>query len=576
VNNLAPLPVVVPLAGAAVVLFAHAFVPRGVVRLLAGAAVVAEITLAAILLYQARSSTVVYWFGGWTPRAGIALGVSFTVDQLGAAAAVLAGIVVGAALTTTPTLGDGDGDGIVHALFLTLLAAMAGFCLTGDLFNLFVFFELMAVSAFALAAYHTRSLSAMRGALNFAIANSIGAFLFLIGIALLYGRTGALNLAQIGRYLATHGGLDRLAIVALALIVVGLLVKAAVVPFHFWLVDTATSAPIPLVIVLAGVLDTLGIYGIARVYWTAFALPTGGAPALRTVLVATGAVTAGVAGVLSLAFQQPRRRLAFVMVAHTGIILIGVGCLTARGLAASAVYAAGDGMVKAVLFLGLALTGWQAAGATARRAGVLLLAVGGLALAGLPLFATGVGKAAIEAAAARAGSGWVTPVIVGAAALTGAAVIRLALEANAGSVATGDEGRGRWTLPLAMGVLLLGLSAAVALAGDWAARAAARFTATRAYQQQVLSGHAALVSTAGLHLGLPASGLALDLTAVVLAVVLGSGVVAPAAGRLAGTEPLPTVWRGARRLHDGSIGDAATWTTIGTAAIALALASGAR
>jgi multicomponent Na+:H+ antiporter subunit D len=573
VNDLAPIPVVVPLAGAAVVLFTHAFVPRSVVRVVSGAAVVAEIVLAAILLHEARASTIVYWFGGWTPRAGIALGISFTVDQLGAAAAVLAGIVVAAAMTTIATL-DG-GDGIVHALLLTLLAAMAGFCLTGDLFNLFVFFELMAVSAFGLAAYHTRSLPALRGALNFAIANSIGAFLFLVGIALLYGRTGALNLAQIGRYLASHGGLDRLAVVALALIVVGLLVKAAVVPFHFWLVDTATSAPLPLVVVLAGVLDTLGIYGIARVYWTAFAMPAG-TPALRTVLVAIGAITAGLAGVLSLAFRDPRRRLAFVMVAHTGIILIGVGCLTAHGLAASAVYAAGDGLVKAVLFLGVALLGWQAAGTAARRAGVAFLAVGGLALAGLPLFATGLGQAAIEDAVSRVGAAWVTPVIVITAALTGAAVIRLAVEGNAGGVAGDGPGRGWWSVPLAMGVVLLGLSAAVTLAGNWAVRAATRFAATAAYQQQILTGHAPPLPGGGFHLALPASGVAPDLTAVVLAVVLGSGVVTPAARRLARTGPVATGWRAARRLHDGSIGDAATWTTIGTAAIALALASGAR
>ena len=569
-SSIAPLPVVVPLAGAAVVLFSHSFAPRALIRALSAAAVAAEIALATVLLHQVRSSTIVYWFGGWTPRAGVALGISFTVDQIGAAAAVLAGVVVAAALTIIPTLGDGDG--IVHALLLTLLAAMAGFCLTGDLFNLFVFFELMAVSAFALAAYHTRSMAAMRGALNFAIANSIGAFLFLVGIALLYGRTGALNLAQIGRYLATHGGLDRLVIVALALIVVGLLVKAAVAPFHFWLVDTATSAPIPLVVVLAGVLDTLGVYGVARVYWTAFAVPMAGDHTLRAVLVAIGAVTAGGAAVLSLSFQEPRRRLAFVMVAHTGIILIGVGCLTAHGVAASAMYAGGDGTVKAVLWIGLALLGWRASSDVPRRAGAAFLVIGGLALAGLPVFATGLGKAAIEDAAARVGAGWVTPVIVIAAALTGAAAIRVAAVGSAGTAETS----GGWRVPVVAGVALLAVSAAVIAAGDWVAAAASRFVATVAYQQQVLTGRATPSPTSSLHLGLPATGLALGLIAVAGAVVLGSGVLAPAARRLAGAEPVATMWRAARRLHDGSIGDGATWTTIGTAAIALALASGLR
>ena len=135
--------------------------PRRVVQALTLAAVFAEIGLAAALVHQTRSDTIVYWFGGWTPRSGVALGISFTIDQLGAGAALLAGVVTAAAVVTTRGRCE-DADGIVHALLLTLLAAMAGFCLTGDLFNLFVFFELMAVSAFGLAAYQTRSLAALR------------------------------------------------------------------------------------------------------------------------------------------------------------------------------------------------------------------------------------------------------------------------------------------------------------------------------------------------------------------------------------------------------------------------------
>ena len=80
---------------------------------------------------------------------------------------------------------------------------MAGFCLTGDLFNLFVFFELMSVAAYALTAYKIEEEQALMGAFNFAVTNSVGAFLVLTGIGLLYGRTGALNLAQLGR---TPGG----------------------------------------------------------------------------------------------------------------------------------------------------------------------------------------------------------------------------------------------------------------------------------------------------------------------------------------------------------------------------------
>jgi multicomponent Na+:H+ antiporter subunit D len=250
-----------------------------------------------------------------------------------------------------------EAAGVSHALLLAPLAAMAGFCLTGDLFNLFVFFELMAVSAFALTVYHTRSPAALRSALNFAITNTVGVFLVLIGIALLHSRTGALNLAQIGRQLAAAGHADRLTIIALSALLAGFLIKAAVVPFHFWIIDTASAAPIPLAMILAGVLDTLGVYAIARIYWTVFVSPAGRHHAVQTVLIAIGALSATAGGVLAVTFRHPRRRLAFVMVAHTGILLIGVGCLTAGGVAGSAVYAVGDGAVKAALWAGLALIG---------------------------------------------------------------------------------------------------------------------------------------------------------------------------------------------------------------------------
>ena len=89
-----------------------------------------------------------------------------------------------------------------HALMLTFLAGMVGFCLTGDIFDMFVWFELMGVSAYALTAYRPEERGPLQGALNFAITGSLGAYLTLSGIGLIYGRTGALNMAQIAADLA--------------------------------------------------------------------------------------------------------------------------------------------------------------------------------------------------------------------------------------------------------------------------------------------------------------------------------------------------------------------------------------
>ena len=129
---------------------------------------------------------------------------------------------------------------------------MAGFCLTGDIFDLFVWFELMGVSAYALTAYRPEERGPVQGALNFAITNSIGAYLSLSGIGLIYGRTGALNMAQIGRDITRHRP-DGLVVVAFVLILMGLLIKSAIVPFRFWLADAHAVAPTPVCVLFSGV-----------------------------------------------------------------------------------------------------------------------------------------------------------------------------------------------------------------------------------------------------------------------------------------------------------------------------------
>src|SRR5204863_10054305 len=132
----------------------------------------------------------------------------------------------------------------LHILVLVFTAGMVGFCLSGDLFNMFVFFELMSVAAFALAGYKIDEAEAIEGSLNFAVTNIVGSFLLLTGIALVYGRTGALNLAQAGVALS-HAPADGLVVVAFSLIAAGFLVKAAIVPFHFWLPDAYAVALTP-------------------------------------------------------------------------------------------------------------------------------------------------------------------------------------------------------------------------------------------------------------------------------------------------------------------------------------------
>src|SRR5437870_2181142 len=198
---LVPLVVAIPLVGAAAIAAIGQHLPAQVFNVAATAVAVSVTTLATILIFRSADYDVVYWFGGWRPRHGIAIGISFTVDPFGAGLAALAGALMVAALAYSFHY-FGDVGYLFYALMLAFLAGLCGFALTGDLFNLFVFFELMSVAAYALTGYKVEQPGVLQGALNFAITNSIGAFLVLFGIALLYGRTGALNLAQIGDALA--------------------------------------------------------------------------------------------------------------------------------------------------------------------------------------------------------------------------------------------------------------------------------------------------------------------------------------------------------------------------------------
>ena len=209
----------------------------------------------------------------------------------------------------------------------------------------------MSTAAYVLCGYKSEEPGPLQGALNFAITNTIGAFLVLTGIALLYGRTGALNMAQVGPHCGRRlrpAGAD-----LFRFIMCGFLVKAAIVPFHFWLADAHTVAPAPVSVLLSGIMVELGIYAVARIYWSVFS----GAleshqDGLRHILAAFGAATALLGAVLCYSQRHLKRLLAFSTISHMGILLLGIALLTTEGLAGVCIYAVGHALAKAWLFLG--------------------------------------------------------------------------------------------------------------------------------------------------------------------------------------------------------------------------------
>ncbi|WP_328420213.1 complex I subunit 5 family protein [Streptomyces sp. NBC_00443] len=580
-NDLLPLLVAVPLLGAALLVAGGRRLPR-VVADSVGCAVAAGTAGLAIVLSLNSSPPMVEWVGGWTPVEGRSVGIVLVGDGAGLGMAALASLLTLAALAYSWGYFEEPPrrhSGSFPALVLLLQAGMCGFAIAGDLFNAFVWFELMSVVAYALTGTQVEEAKAVQGALTFGVVTSLGAYAMLMGIALLYARTGELAMARIGRGLDAHGPPDALVLAAFVLVLTGLLIKSAAVPFHFWLPDAHAVAPTPVCMLLSGVMVELGVYGVWRVYGTVFAGP-GGIPAadLERVLVVLGAVTAVIGAVMCWYQRHIKRLLAYSTVAHTGLFLIGVGVLTPQADDGVALYVLGHAGVKAALFActGILLDRYgnvdeHALHGRARelRGVAVIYGVGGLALAGLPPFGTGFGKAVTE----KAAGGPLTLLYVVASAVTAAAVLRVAARVFLGlgptpeddteyeTTGAGERPETRHRLSRIPDTMTA--VPAVLLAGSLAVGVAPGFGEVVAHAVNEAGSGGAPVpaphwTPVGVLLDLASTVLALGLAA--LAVTRPDLLAAPSRAR-----PL-------RRLQSGHVGDYVAWVLVGATLLgALAL-----
>ena len=612
-----PASVAVPLVGAALLAGFSRLLPRWARDLIAIAVAVATTTLTLILMAASAGGPMIYWFSGWRPAAGMVVGIDYAVGPLGAAMASLAGLLVCAALVYCWRYFD-SARGRHHTLVLIFLAASVDFCLTGDLFNLFVAFELVAVAPVAHNRDHARQPGPQHGASHVPVTNPRGGQCVLMGIGFLYARTGSLNLAQIGQALAGRpdGGL---VVVAFALLAGGFLVKAAVVPFHFWLPDAYGSAPTPVCVLFAGVMSELGLFAVIRVWYTVFSSSAGGVgPRMRAVLLGFGILTALVGAVMAVAQRHLKRMLAFVTMSHLGIYLIGAGLLTPLGLAGASLLVIGDGLAKSALFLGVGVLQHERASVSetklrGRGRGLAVtgvtIALGALVLADLPPFVSSDGHALLVAAADQAGLPWMEIVVALSVIVSSGAVLRAAAriwlgwggtegpDADTGTADDpGEESEGqsgpagaeqaqdgrersgpRRRVPLTMllpPVALLAVGLALGLTSgieEHAAAAAAAFSDRAAYAAAVLGPHRGSVATAT-RIAVPASpvvsagGVLTDLGQVVVALCVAGIALDPRAGRLRRALAAGTGWL--RRLHSGLVGDQVTWLVAGLALLA--------
>jgi multicomponent Na+:H+ antiporter subunit D len=591
-----PLPVVLPLICAALATAGDHVLPRRLGDAIAVVGAAAALVFSILILLASEAHTQLQWFGGWHPHGNVAIGIAFVADPLGAGLATLASLLVFlAVLYSWSFLRDAARP--FDVLMLVFGGAMAGFALTGDLFNMFVWFELMGVAAYALAGFETTNVGPLQGAINFAVSNTVGAYMILMGIALLYARTGALNLAQIGHALSGHKP-DGLVIVALTLLVCGFLIKAAIAPFHLWLADAHAVAPAPVCVLFSGVMVVIGMLGVARCYWTVFSASLAPqAHDIRAVLIALGVFTALLGGVMAFLQRHLKRLLAYSTISHMGIALVGVALLDTRSLGGAADLVLGHGLIKGSLFLccGVLLMRYDAIdelklhgkGRDLPLLGILF-GLGALGLTGLPYVGTYLGHAQIDEGATLDGIDWVQPLLMIAAGISSAAILRAGARVFLGwgpkrdDLLSGEPGESApersaslpALLSLTAVMLVLGLLVSVAPGlGQRVEQAAARARDRGAYIHRVLGGDTLPAP--------PRPPVAVEPTTTD-SVLYGTGGTIIALGlALVGLyrRRLPTLVRSTLRAvlgppvatlkvaHSGLIGDYVAWITVGTALV---------
>ena len=611
-NQLIPLTIAVPLLAAAALIAVSPLLRslRWVVDLAAVAVAASIMTLLAILLRRAASGQAVYWFAGVRPAHGVAIGVDFQAGPVSTGLALTGAALMTAVMVFSWRYFTRVGT-YFHALMLIFLAGLNGFCLAGDLFDLFVWFELMGVAAYALTAYRPEERGPIQGALNFAVTNSVGAYLSLTGIALIYGRTGALNMAQVAQSPQVRSA-SNVVVVAFVLVIAGFLVKGAIVPFHFWLADAHAVAPTPVCVMFSGVMVELGLYGIARMYWSVFGAALGHRAGISHLFLALGVLTAVVGALYCFRERHLKRLLAFSTISHAGMFLAGFALLTPLGLAGAALSVVGHAFVKGALFLGLGIVlhrchsvneSWLHGRAKHLRVTGVVFTLAALGLADLPPFGTFLGKGWItDSADSVAGGPWLTAVFAACTVLTAGAVLRVALgvfyglgdppgedpqmEAEANEE-TGETESGRQRTPLTMLIPACALAALGVACGIAAMlprlaaaveSAAARFQDQHAYAALVLDGRLT-ASPAPLYAQMPP-----DVTAasVVTALCSVAGALALALAALYWRH-LPVLRRGyepgrglrgpIQAFQSGVINDYITWLVAGIAALGGVLAA---
>jgi multicomponent Na+:H+ antiporter subunit D len=323
------LPVLVPLSTGAVLMLA----PKrpAVQRWISLAGSLLLLVSAALVFVRVEAAGVqVLQVSGWPAPFGITLVADLLAAMLVVAVGVVGLAVTGVAFSGVDPRRESFG---YHPLIQILLMGVAGAFLTGDLFNLYVFFEVMLVASFVLMALH-RTREQAEAAFKYVTINLIASSIFLTALGLLYGATGTLNMAHLARVWPTIStqGVDT---VLAVLFLIAFSIKAGLFPLFFWLPASYHTPPAAIGAAFAGLLTKVGVYALIRVFTLLF---HSSPPAVFTLLLAMSAATMAIGLVAALTESDFRRVLSFNLVAHIGYTTASLSLLTSAALAGAIFY----------------------------------------------------------------------------------------------------------------------------------------------------------------------------------------------------------------------------------------------
>ncbi len=407
-SHLPVLPILLPMfAGALLLLLARLSMPHK--RSLSLLATLLQLPLAVALLLAAEQGISVYALGNWAPPYGIVL----VVDRLSALMLLLSAVLALPVVLYASRGDDALGPNF-HALFQFQLMGINGAFLTGDLFNLFVFFEILLIASYALLV-HGPGGARVRAGLHYVLLNLVGSALFLLALGTLYGVTGTLNMADMALRVALLDT-DELYLAGAAgmLLLVVFSLKAALFPLYFWLPRAYASASAP-VAALFAIMTKVGIYAIIRVFTLIFAETAGPLAGMAQAVLWPLALLTLVLGALgALAASSLPGILAYLVVLSVGVLLAGVAIGSEVALQAVLYYLLQSTWVAAGLFLfagllararGPRFSARLVAGPPVAQRMLLgsVFFLGAIAIAGLPPLSGFIGKVLLLQSA---GTGW--------------------------------------------------------------------------------------------------------------------------------------------------------------------------